>query len=225
MAPSWQTRWQRLVPSGPLEPLECQLLSRLFEAGSASLLRTTKRVLRHPRGLLPAMSHDPRSAKASEAALADAIPAEGDQRPVRWALRLTAGIRISDVTVKITGRSCACAPSTDLPHGDHMRALLTGAALLVLATVVALAQPYEDRRPPPSSDEDYDRPPPPRDRFRPRPRDDFDNDGPPPPPHRRGSPPGDFDDDDDGPPPQRHRGPPPPDDDDRPPPPLPPRGY
>jgi hypothetical protein len=75
--------------------------------------------------------------------------------------------------------------------GGFMRVFLASAALLVLATAGAGAQPYDERRlPPPGAD--LDRGPPPPNRFR------------PPPPEA----------DDDGMPPSRRRGPPPPDDDD-----------
>ena len=58
-------------PSGPrhLEQRECQ-----------------------PRGLLTAVPHDPRPPGASEAALADVIPAEGPRGSVRRALRLTRAV-------------------------------------------------------------------------------------------------------------------------------------
>jgi hypothetical protein len=91
---------------------------------------------------------------------------------------------------------------TDTP----MRSLLSGAALLVLATAGASAQALEDRRPIPPS-EDLDRPLSPHDRVRPAPDDDDDDDDDMGAPLRRGGPPSMDDDDRDtpSPPPKSDR--------------------
>lgn len=81
-----------------------------------------------------------------------------------------------------------------------MRALLAGAALLVLATAGASAQPLEERRPPPAGP-GLDRPSPLQDSPQAAPDDDDDDDMGAP--LRRGGPPSPGDDDADAPPPPK----------------------
>lgn len=81
-----------------------------------------------------------------------------------------------------------------------MRALLTGAALLILATAGASAQPLEDQRPPPGRNLNR---PAPQEPLEAAPDDDDDDMGAPL--RRRGAPSPDDDDDDvaDAPPPPK----------------------
>ena len=86
-------RYPRPCPSDPRDSGCC---------ASGSRRREQRR--RQPRGVLPAMPHDPRPAGASEAALAHAVPAQGARRSVRRALRLNASHAVQQPFYRLTPR-------------------------------------------------------------------------------------------------------------------------
>ena len=117
--------------------------------------------------------------------------------PARTAARgrSHSGSRHCHRTAKLTARSCAGTSSPGQPLGGHMRALFTGAALLILAAAGASAQPLEDQRPPPGRNLNR---PAPQEPLEAAPDDDDDEMGAPL--RRRGPPSPDDDDDADAPP-------------------------